>query len=81
MSWDVEDDIVLRGRDCDALTKKKILAESLFYFFIESSRISGQFLAGYLAEWAEQFEKNLETHCLESGLESGRKSGQNLAEL
>ena len=57
ISWNVENNIISRGRDYDAL-KKKIWLEG----FIGSSRISGKIVAGL----AEHFEKNLEIHCLES---------------
>ena len=40
--------------------------------FAESSRISGQFLAGYLVGLVGSFEKKSNLHCLESSLESGR---------
>ena len=52
---------------CEA-PKNKERKRSGEYDFAESGLISGQFLAGL----AEHFEKNLETHCLESGRLSGR---------
>ena len=87
--WNVEDDILLSGGDCDAPKEGRFsflhisLLDEWRSATVELGKEEkilqkgkGRNPVGYLAGLPWSFEKNEFQHCLESGQESGRKSGQ-----